>query len=342
MVVSKCGIDCGLCPWGPYPREGMSDEDFERFRRRAKSILGYMPVKTACPTCQVPDTQIPKKSLLPNKRCLIRKCVDKTGIDNCAYCSRFPCDTLKATAGAWNRESLEKKRGKPLSEEDYQRFVVPFEGIHRLENIRNKLRPQEIVEPAKTPKTKNKIIPYPTNLSCSKEENQAFESVHKLLTDISKSSLGLSDTDTFAQQNKLETNRAHIFRFLWIIGRHGKFDDTTGSLLVDAKAYIDNRGNEKSLAMWPFVNEIIFPNLLAFGITCERISLEGTKEADLKTGMGYLRQKGWTIQIALSEKHGGTNTLKALQKYTKKLEVKYGKKAVQQFQTADMQPLMEN
>ena len=54
-LVSKCGINCGACPWGPYPRKGMSAEDFEQYRNEAKNILGYMPIKTPCVTCQAPD-----------------------------------------------------------------------------------------------------------------------------------------------------------------------------------------------------------------------------------------------------------------------------------------------
>jgi hypothetical protein len=71
-LVAKCGIDCGACPWGPYPRKGMTAEDFERHRNNAKRILGYMPIKTPCSTCQTPDAKIPKESKLPNRKCLIR------------------------------------------------------------------------------------------------------------------------------------------------------------------------------------------------------------------------------------------------------------------------------
>ena len=70
-LISKCGIDCEACPWGPFPRENMSKEDFEEFKARAKQILGYTPIKTACVTCQTPDDQIPKTSKLPSRKCLI-------------------------------------------------------------------------------------------------------------------------------------------------------------------------------------------------------------------------------------------------------------------------------
>ena len=48
----------------------------------------------------------------------------------------FPCDTLKETAGLWNRRSIEAKLGVPLSEEDYISFVEPFKVLNRLGVIR--------------------------------------------------------------------------------------------------------------------------------------------------------------------------------------------------------------
>ena len=127
-LVSKCGIDCSACPWGSYSRKGMTDEEFERFRENAKRILGYMPIKTACVTCQTPDSKIPKGSRIPNRRCLIRQCVDKSGLVNCAYCSRFPCDTVKATGGVWNRENIEGRLGAPISDQEYHTFVAAGNG----------------------------------------------------------------------------------------------------------------------------------------------------------------------------------------------------------------------
>ena len=54
-LISKCGIDCGVCPWGPFPRKDMTAEEFERYRKKGKEILGFMPIKTPCVTCQTPD-----------------------------------------------------------------------------------------------------------------------------------------------------------------------------------------------------------------------------------------------------------------------------------------------
>lgn len=341
-LVSKCGIDCGACPWGPYPRKDITAEDFEQYRNEAKRILGYMPIKTPCVTCQTPDAEIPKESKLPNRECLIRRCVDKTGVANCAYCSRFPCDTLKATAGAWNRESIEAKLGAPISEEEYHSFVEPFEGISRLESIRVSLKPDEIGEPAKVPASESRIAAFPENLPFSKAEIESFKAVHSLLANLAQSSLGLRDTDTFAQQHRLENQKAHVLRFLWILGNYGKFENAkTPSLVVDAETYIANRGKEKTLAIWSFVEETVFKVLSEFGVCCDRVALKGVKSEDLTTGTGYLRKKGWVMRMSFEEKIDGAAALNALQTYTRRLAEKYRKKAIKHFSTADMQILTE-
>jgi hypothetical protein len=267
--------------------------------------------------------------------------VDKTGISNCAYCSRFPCDTLKATAGIWNRESIEAKLGASLSEDDYHTFVEPFEGISRLEAIRASLKPDESVEPAKAPQSKTRIVDFPENLPF-KEDVESFKAVHKLVADLEHSSFGLKDTDTFAQQHKLENQKAHVLRFLWIFGNYGKFENgKSGCLVVDAETYHASRGKEKTLSIWSFVQDVVFKVLAEFGVCCERVPLKGVKTEDLTTGTGYLRNRGWVMRLSFEEKVGGKAALKALQTYTQKADKKYGSRAFRHFREADMHILRE-
>jgi len=320
----------------------MAAKEFEKYKNNAKRVLGYMPIKTPCAICQTPDSEIPKGTKLPRRKCLIRQCVDKTGVENCAYCSRFPCDTVKATGGIWNRKKIEEKLGAPISDEEYHVFVEPFEGINRLEAIRASLRPEAIVEPAKVPASETRIVDFPENLPFSKEETASSKAVHKLLASIKRSSLGLTDTDTFAQHHRLKNRMAHVLRFLWILGRYGKFEkEKSAYLMVDAGTYEANRGSENTLAIWFFVKDTVFKVLSEFGVCCERVALEGVKEEDLATGTGYLRSKGWVMRVSFKEKIGGVAALKALQTYTGKLDEKYGKKAFQHFSDADMRILFE-
>jgi hypothetical protein len=220
--------------------------------------------------------------------------------------------------------------------------VEPFEGIRRLEAIRGSLKPEEIMEPAKTSASEPKIVAFPENLPFSMAEIESYRSVHKLLATLANSPLGLQDTDTFAQQHKLENLRAHVLRFLWIFGSRGKLEEKPpAKLVVDANTYFANRGSEKTLAIWSFVEDTVFRVLSEFGVSCERLMLEGAREEDLVTGTGYLRYKGWVMSMSFEEKVGGKPALEALQTYAQKIERKYGAKAFRHFQEVNMSALFE-
>ena len=340
-LVSKCGMDCGTCPLGPYPRQNMTAEEFEQYRKGAKEILGQMPMKTPCPTCQTPNAKIPKGSKLPPRSCLVRQCVDKNGVENCAFCSRFPCEHAKAHARThWNRQKIEEKIGQPISEENYHAYVEPFETLTRLKSIRASLKPEEVVEAAKISPIKTKVEGFPQRLNLSQKETAALRALHRLLTNIKHSTLGLKDTDLFAQNQILKNRIPHFLRFLWIFGLFGdlKVEDET-HLVVEAKTYIDNRGSEKTLATWPFVKDVIIKILTEFGVHCKRVMLKGIKEKDLTTPGGIMRSKGWTMMMTFDENAGGIAALKALQIYAKKLDEKHGKKAFRYFRNVNMQVL---
>ncbi len=342
-LIAKCGMDCGTCPWGPYPRKNMSDEEFEQYRKRAKQILGYMPMQKPCPTCQTPDEEIPKGSKLPPRSCLIRQCVDKIGVESCAYCSRFSCEQVKDTAGSWNREKFEEKLGKPVSDEDYHMFIEPFEGLIRLETIRASLSPEEIVEAATVPPLKIKIVDFPEDLPFSEEETPAFKALHRVLATVKRAPLGLKDTDTYAQQMRLKNRRRIFSRFLWIFGLYGELKEENGSHLeVDSRTYIANY-KEPSLAIWESVGTV-FKVLQEFGVHCEHVPL--TKEKYGRKGWltpgGYMRNKGWFMKMSFDDNAGGTSALKALKSYTTKLNEKYGKRAFRYFSKVDMRVLSKD
>jgi hypothetical protein len=313
----------------------MTAEEFEEYKNTGKKILGYMPMKTPCVTCQTPDEEIPEQTKLPRKRCLIRQCVDKTGIANCAFCSLFPCDTLEETAGLWNRANIEAKLGTLLSDDEYHIFVEPFEGLNRLQAIRASLHADEIVEPAKA-SSKTRILKFPDNLF-RQEGSAELKLVYDLLVAIENSSLGLKDTDAFAQQYTLDKRKAHILRFLWIHGNYGKMLKENGDyLVVDAVTYQANRGKEKTLSIWSFVEDVVFKMLAEFGVCCERITLKGVQDEDLTTGTGYLRKRGWVMRLTFTQRIGGAVALEAFQTYTTKLSQKYGSRAFKRFREVDM------
>jgi hypothetical protein len=342
-LIAKCGMNCGTCPWGPYARENMSSEEFGQYRKDAKKILGYQPMQKPCPTCQTPNEMIPKGSKLPPRNCLVRKCVDRIDVENCAYCSKFQCEAVKDTAGSWNRKKFEEKHGGPISEEDYRKFIEPFEGLQRLKTIRASIRPEDIVHATKAPPLRAKITEFPEDLPFSKEETTALKEVHEFLATVKRSILGVTDTDTFAQQERLNNRTSHFLRFLWILGRFGEFREENGAyLVVDAKTYIANRGSEWTLASWPYVKDTVFNILSELGVHCERVALEGVKEKALTTGTGYLRSKGWVMKASFDNEICSIAAVKALQTFARKLDEKYGKRAFRHFADVDLRILSKD
>ena len=333
-------MNCGTCPWGPYAREKMTDDEFVQFRKRAKKILGYQPMEKPCPTCQTTDEEIPKGSKLPPRNCLVRQCANKIGVENCAYCSRFPCGHVRDLGMSWTREKFEEKLGTPISEEDYLAFVEPFEGLKHLEEIRASLRQEDIVEAPTVPPLKTKIVDFPGDLPFSEDETKAFKTLHQLLATVKRSPLGLSDTDTYAQQNRLKNRRPVFFRFLYNFGLFGELRDEDGAhLVIDSKSYLTNRGSEKTLASWPFVKDTVFKVLLEFGVHSEFVELEDAPKKGVTTGTGYLRDKGWVMKLTFDDSAGGVSALKALKTYTTKLNENYGKKGFRYFADVDMRVL---
>lgn len=340
-LFAKCGVDCGHCPWSLHTRKKFkTDEEFQRFADRCKEILGYRPMKSPCLTCQTPDEQLPKGAKIPLRNCQVRQCVDKIEVKNCAYCSRFPCEEIRDHGTQWTREKFEKRYGRPISEEDYLTFIEPFEGLKHLEGMRASLSPNDIVEATTVQPLEIRIVEFPEDLPFSRKETSAFKTLHGVLASVKRSSLGLADTDTFARQTRLKNRILYFLRVLWIFGRVGEFQEEDGSyLMVDAKTYMDNRGKEKNLAVWPYVEKVIFRILSEFGVQCERVLVEEGKKKEATTPMGYLRDQGWIMTMAFDEYAGGVAALKALQTYTRKLDGKYGKKAFRHFSDVDMRVL---
>lgn len=336
-IFSKCGMNCGKCPWSRYTHEAFqTDEELQHFLDRCKEILGYRPEKTHCVTCQTPDEDLPHGAHVPLRSCLVRECVNLTGIENCAYCSRFPCGYIKRQGTEWTREKLEAKRG-PMEDEDYFTFVEPFEGLKHLTMIRAGVPAEAVAEPVIVPPLNLEITGFPEEISVSEQEKKAYRALYQLLSDMKCSSLGLEDVDLYAQQKRLRSWIQHVLRFMWILGRFGTPRETKFS--IDSKDYMNNRGTEKSLGILSFA-ENVFKVVKEFGIHVEYILTEEGKKKGATTPTGYLRERGWSLVVSVDQTVND-QILKALHTYAGALDKKYGNKAFQHFSRADMHVLAE-
>lgn len=341
--IGMCGVDCSICPWSKSVKDSMSDNEYEQYRIDCKNVLGFSPTKSFqnCLGCQTPENQLPKDSPIPLRNCTTRLCVKRNEIENCAYCSRFPCAYIKVKAMEWSRENIEKKFRKSISNEDFNKFVEPFESFNHLKEIRKKLKSKDIVGVKTVIPSDSKIIPFPKNLKKLKIESLKY--LHQLITNINTSTLGLEDTDVYAQQEKLRNMKKHFLRFLWIIGTFAKKDVDNEYLIIDAKSYIKNRHSESSLGILSFVKEVLIKNFELMGLKCEIIQLSkdevGTK--GWLTPTGYLRDRNWKMKITSIGIFEKQKLLDALSEYCNKLNNKYGKRSFSYFTKADFRILVE-
>lgn len=343
--IGMCGIDCSICPWSKSVQDSMSVEDYEQFKIDCKKVLVYSPTGSYqnCLGCQTPEDQIPKDSPIPLRNCTTRLCVKRNEIENCAYCSRFPCAYIKVKTVEWSREKIEKKLGKPISDENFNKFVEPFESFNHLKDIRDNLKKMDVVEAKTLPSLKSRITPFPKNLKYTDDEIASFKQIHELITEIKTSTLGLKDTDVYAQQERLKSRIKQFLRFLWIFGTYAEKDFDNDSLIIDAKSYLNNRRSESSLGNWPYLEEVLIKNFELIGLKCEPIQLskERIGSKGWITPTGALRDRNWKIIISTISKYAGTKLLNALFEYCQKLDTKYDKRSFSYFTKADLRVLLE-
>jgi len=290
---AKCGGDCSRCPWSSAVHATFDDENaFADYRHRCKHVLGYSPSENVfrdCVGCHTPNDEIPQEARVPLKNCLVRRCVDRRGIRNCAYCSRFPCGYIQDCGDEWGREKIEAKHGAPISEEDYAAFVEPFEGLRHLHEIRATLDPSEVRNHASLSPLKSRITKFPGDAGLPGMQERAHRSLHSLLEKIATSSLGLADTDTFAQQERLRGRILCFLLFLWILGRFGEL--VGDRLRIRPEGYLANRGSQTELATVSYLEGTLFPVFAETGIRAELRPL-GKRWT---TPGGGLRKENWEI-----------------------------------------------
>jgi len=320
----------------------MTKEQYVEYCNGCKNTLGYAPTPNGqfqnCVCCQTPEENWPKGARIPLRNCSIRLCVMKTGAENCAYCSRFPCAYIADRADEWSRENVEKKYGKTFSEKDFKTYILPFERFSRLEKIHATLTPNQLVKVKTVPPYKAKIVAFPENLELSKDDVKSLRKLHELLSKISSSTLNMKDTDVYAQQERLKGRIKHFQRFLWIIGTFAQKNVQSDSLLIDAKSYVKNRRSESWLGNHSFLINYLTGIFKEFGIIIEALPLTEVMKGKKgwTTPTGALRDRNWQMRVSCTDEIGCIETLKMLQRFCEKLDTKYSKKSFGFFNKADM------
>jgi hypothetical protein len=254
------------------------------------------------------------------------------GVDNCASCSDYPCQEVLSIHSLQKpdaKETIVKRLGYEIPEQDYLAFIEPYEGIKHLDEIRQTLGAEKIVE-IKRFSVNPKIVPLPHDLPFSKDEISAYQYLHQIIV-----KLEVSEQISFARKLTLEKNRKQLLKILWAFGRFGELKKEDGSYLVlDSETYSSQQISSYYSKVQDYIG--LFEK---YGVHCEIIPLQ---EKGWVTPTGALRNTSWLMKLTIDEKIGGSLTIKALQNYAVKLDEKYGKNAFRYFSKSDMRALIVN
>jgi hypothetical protein len=134
-ILTRCGYRCDLClayrpnvEQNPADRQVLNDGWFAYFGFRLP------PEEICCDGCMADDPELIDKS------CPVRPCVLEKGLDNCAQCEYDGCKRLAERLVVY--EEVKSRMDGDIPEEDYVRFIRPYENKRRLDALRGLRRLQ--------------------------------------------------------------------------------------------------------------------------------------------------------------------------------------------------------
>ncbi len=259
----------------------------------------------------------------------------ENGIENCAYCSLYPCDeveNLHITFDPHFKEKVEKRLGKKIPHKDYLDFIECYEGLNYLDNIRKKLDKNEIVKFKKF-EVQSKLVPFPEDIK--KKDRLVYRSLYNLIEKINGSVENLS----FAHREAIKKKRPNMLTLLWTFGLYGEFKNSNEKFLtINSLDY----AKEKNQCYYDRLMNY-FDILKGYGVHLAITPLTDdgwiTPTGGLRVKIGKKETPIWVMALSFDPNIGGGKSLAALGEYSKKLSSKYGKKAFKHFSRADMEVL---
>lgn len=313
LSIGKCGCDCPHCP--TYKDNIRTAEQRKWCSAGWTKHIGIKlsPEKLRpCDGCSLPDAE--RKTIYLN--CRVRKCAVINGVDNCAWCTAFPCDDLlhiHSLQQVSGREDFMKK-GKQISETEYLAFIEPYTGLKRLQRVRDGLYETDLKA--------FKKFSSKTRFAAFKNGNGTSRILYSLLT-----SVAAAENVPYARMLALEKKRDQLIRILWTMALLGNFREERQALELDAATYLSQKINGMYPALVDYSRELeksgIFLNIVFLDKGC-------------LTSLGGLRKTGWLMTLRFSDQLNGVETLKKLKEYALLLRSQYGNRAFRHFNAAEM------
>ncbi len=273
--IGKCGNDCGNCPL--FKRNLQSLEDRQRTAEGCAKYIRWNPNPEKLKQCSGCQSEKGFK-YLPN--CKMRVCAIYNEIKNCAYCSEFPCqDSPKYLDSVYKIEGT-------IPEEDYKKFIAPWDGTRILEKFRETLPKDQIVN-MKSYSVNLKIVSFPKDIELADEELSKYRKVHSLL-----SSIYPIENVSFARAKDETMIRKYLIKLLWAFGVYGEYREDNQFLFLNCTDYFkEMKKGVSHYGSWDQMKHRfdIFENN---GVNVELVP--ETEDVNFMTDRRNLRRKGWS------------------------------------------------
>ncbi len=124
-IITRCGYRCDLC-LAYKPNVVKNHENQKILSNGWYQYFGFRipPEEIICDGCMSPEPKLIDTS------CPVRPCVIARGYLNCSECPNIICEKLADRLVVY--EEMLEKMGGYIPEEDYQRFIRPYENRRRL------------------------------------------------------------------------------------------------------------------------------------------------------------------------------------------------------------------
>lgn len=330
QIYSKCGFYCNRCP--AYIDNSRTQEDRERGSALWEKYFGihFKPDIVKCEGCQ---SSAPWKTgnLLPDRTCLIRACAVYNEVLTCAHCSLFPCaEYSKRVPGTELRRQREKAANNTFTDDEYKKYIDPFEGQVHLKELHSTLKLEELVPPKQFSVDIN-VTPFPINTNLTPEKEEEMRRLHSLLGNIFSKKAA-----NYVDQLLLERKKPYLWVLLWVMGLYGELREE--NLVLESAAHRDRIECSRLVRK----RDNTLHELIQDAV--ERLKKSGI-QIEFKPS-----KRDWSLTLGVDKSIGGSSINTALKTYVSVLVKKYGEpvytgsynlkgKAFKSFTRADMRDM---
>ena len=308
-IIGVCGFSCSKCP--AYKDNIKSEQDrkiVDEGWKKYHKTRGWIYVQPYCDGCFASEDLEPLYS-----SCHIRKCAIHNNVKHCGYCADFPCD--RVTQLHDHMKNLAERAKVIGNEDDYKKFIEPFLGRERSENLHNEAIDQKLIIESTQVRD---VIDFPSNLNFLNSKNDInrddYEEGLKNLHSVLRNILTLTSKTEGGREFERKKVKERL-RILYIIGKYGEV--------------IKNReGNYLKLRL-----DIIKENL-----KMGKVAIRNRLEKLRSHGINFnFNEKNTIINLSFFSKVIGTSVTTALKYYIEFLLSKNSeRKAYSLFSKADM------